>query len=135
MVEEPRQHQDFADYFACRYCGKRDFVTAERVIGVIGAQPQPAGGDASERSAPLFDPASRKARSADIDRLELYEPPPGVILDYDYAVNAVLNAPSEDHHRSRRFKQIPVRIHGHPPLPENTRRMLADRFGRIEKAA
>lgn len=71
------------------------------------------------------------ARSADIDRLDIHPSPPGQTLDYDYAVNAVLNAVSEDHHRSQPLKRIPVRIHGPPPLPENTRRMLADRFGRI----
>ena len=81
-----------------------------------------------ELSVSLFDPANRQARSADIDHLDLYPPPPGQTLDYDYAVNSVLNALSEDHHRSRPLKKIPVRIHGRPPLPENTRRMLADRF-------
>ena len=56
---------------------------------------------------------------------QLYRPQ---TLDYDYAVNSVLNALSEDHHRSRSLKKIPVRIHGQLLLPENTRRMLADRF-------
>ncbi|MGH8550654.1 MAG: hypothetical protein ACRERU_19040 [Methylococcales bacterium] len=85
-----------------------------------------------EPSVSLFNPSTRQAISADIDCLDVYPPPPGQTIDYDYAVNAVLNALSEDHHRSRRLKQIPVRVHGHPPLPENTRRMLADRFGPIE---
>jgi hypothetical protein len=92
MVEEPRQHEDFADYFVCRYCGDHtEFVTARCVIGVIGAMPSAAVPD--ELNISLFDPASRQARSADIDRLDLYPPPPGQTLDYDYAVNAVLNDP------------------------------------------
>jgi len=79
-----------------------------------------------ELSISLFDQANRQARSAEIDRLDLH-PPPGQTLDYDYAVNSVVNALSEDHHRRQPLKRIPVRIHGHPPLPENTRRRLADR--------
>jgi len=127
MVEEPRQHWNFANYFVCRYCGDHtEFVTARRVIGVIGATPSVTA--PGELSISLFDPANRQARSADIDRLDLYPPLPDQTLDYDYAVNSVLNALSEDHHRSRPLKKIPVRIHGQLSLPENTRRMLADRF-------
>jgi hypothetical protein len=126
MVEEPRQHQDFADYFVCRYCGQRNFVTAKRLIGVIGAMPSATA--SGELSVSLFNPDSRQACSADIDRLDLYPPLPDQTLDYDYAVNSVLNALSEDHHRSRALKKIPVRIHDQLSLPENTRRMLADRF-------
>jgi hypothetical protein len=130
IVEEPRQHEDFAEYFVCRYCGDHtEFVTAQHLTGVIGAVP--AATAPGELSISLFDSASRQARSADIDRLDLYSPLPDQTLDYDYAVNSVLNALSEGHHRSRPLKRIPVRIHGQPPLPENTRRMLADRFGRI----
>ncbi len=127
MVEEPRQHEDFADYFVCRYCGDHTkFVTAQRLTGVIGAVPSATA--PGELSISLFDSASRQARSADIDRLDLYPPSLGQTLDYDYAVNSVLNALSEDHHRSRPLKKIPVRIHDQLSLPENTRRMLADRF-------
>ena len=130
MVEEPRQYDDFADYFVCRYCGQREFVLAEhpikRLIGIIGAMPSATA--PSELNLSLFDPASRQACSADIDRLDLYPPSPGQTLDYDYAVNLVLNALSEDHHRRRPLKKIPVRIQGQLSLPENTRRMLTDRF-------
>lgn len=131
IVEKPRWNQNFADYFVCRCCGRReDFVTARRVIGVIGAMPSAT--ETGELSVSLFNPITRQTKSADIDRLDLHPPIDGQTLDYDYAVNAVLNALSEDHHRSRRLKQIPVRIHGRLSLPENTHRMLADRFGRIE---
>lgn len=133
MEEVPRQHQDFADYFVCRSCGQGDFVIAQRLIGVIGARPSATA--AGELNVSIFDPASRQARSADIDYLDIYPPPPGQTLDYDYAVNAVLIALSEDHHRSRPLKKIPVWVHGQPPLPENTRRVLADHFGHIEGEA
>ena len=126
MLEEPRQHEDFADYFVCRYCGQRDFVTAKSLTGVIGAMPSATA--PGEMSVSLFDPASRQARSADIDRLDLYPPLLGQTLDYDYAVNSVLNALSEDHHRSRPLKKISVRIHDQLLLPENTRHRLADRL-------
>ncbi len=133
MVEEPRQHENFADYFVCRYCGKNEYVTVIRLVGIIGAIPSqtPVG----ELNISLYDPDSRKAISADIDRLALYPPPPGQTLDYDYAVNAVLIALSEDHHRSQPLKKIRVRIVVPYPLPENTLRMLGDRFGPLEKIA
>ena len=133
MVEEPRQHEDFADYFVCRYCGKNKFLTVIRLVGIIGAIPShtPDG----ELNISLYDPDSRKAISADIDRLALYPSPPGQTLDYDYAVNAVLIALSEDHHRHQSLKKIRVRIVVPYPLPENTLRMLADRFGPLEKIA
>ncbi|MGH8550658.1 MAG: HEAT repeat domain-containing protein [Methylococcales bacterium] len=133
-VEEPRQHDNFAEYFVCRSCGRHEgFVTARRLIGIIGAIPSAVAPD--EWNVSLFNPIARQTISADIDRLDLYPPPLGKTIDYDYTVNAVLNALSEDHHRIRPLKQIPVWIHGRPPLPENTRRMLADRFGSVKNVA
>jgi len=130
MVEEPRLHENFVYYFVCRYCGQKEFMTVRRLIGVIGALPMDATPD--ELNISLFDPDSRKAISADIDRLAIYPPPTGQSLDYNYAVNKVLDALSDDHQRRRHLRKIPVYIHGSLTLPENTRRMLARRFGRIQ---
>jgi len=54
-------------------------------------------------------------------------------MDYDYAVNAVIIALSEDHNRPRPLSKVPVTLYGNPPLNENSRRLLAKEFGKISE--
>jgi hypothetical protein len=128
--EVPRRHNDLSDDLVCRECGGRDIISARQLVGVIGAMPGTPDTD-DERHVLLYEPATGRAISADIDRLDLYPPPPGTALDWDHAVNAVVNALSEDHRRSHPLKRIPVRLHGGLMLPANARRVLDAHFANV----
>jgi HEAT repeat protein len=142
-VEVPKKHDDFADYFVCRTCGKnrkkQAFYTGiDHIIGIIGdmnwVQQNTYQENGQTRLAvKLFPNAEGKARSADIDLLEIQEPRPGETIDYDYAINAVIIALSEDMGRQKPLKEIPVIIRGNPPLSKNSRSILANKFGRIKE--
>jgi hypothetical protein len=142
-LAEPQKYDDFADYFVCRTCGKNHqkqafYTDIHYIKGTIGGMSisqkiyQTKNGQ-TRLAVKLFPNAKGKARSADIDRLEIHELPPGETLNYDYAVNAVLIALSNDHGRKRPLKKVPVTIYGNPPLSENTRRLLANEFGEIKE--
>jgi hypothetical protein len=128
--EVPRQHDGLAVRLLCRHCGGQDIIVARCLLGVIGALPGTPDTD-DERHVLLYEAATGQAISADIDRLDLYPPPPGTGLDWDHAVNAVVNALSEDHHRSHPLKRIPVRLHGGLVLPANARRVLDAHFANV----
>ncbi|MCP4695954.1 MAG: hypothetical protein GY862_03755 [Gammaproteobacteria bacterium] len=134
-VENPRLHENFADYFVCRACGQQVFIEAERLVGMIGATAYPEIYMENRyvcMAVSLFDTAERIALSADIDRLEIHPSSGATEQDYDYAVTAVDIALSNDPHRTRKLKQIPIILHGNPPLSENTRRILKNHFRRVE---
>jgi len=139
-VEVPKKHDDFADYFVCRTCGKnrheQAFQTSiKQIIGVIGGMtlPQETYQENGQRclAVNLFSNPERQASNADIERLYIHSPL-GETIDYDYAVNAVIIALSEDHNRPRPLKKVPVTLYGNPPLSENTRRILAKEFGKVK---
>ncbi|RKZ92609.1 MAG: hypothetical protein DRR19_03725 [Candidatus Parabeggiatoa sp. nov. 1] len=143
-VEVPQKHDDFADYFVCRTCGKnrkkQAFYTGiEHITGFIANTTVPQKTYRRKNgqfflAVSLFSNTERKARSADIDQMVIrHKPLPDQTMDYDYAVNAVLIALSDDHNRTRPLKQVPVTLHGNPPLSENTRRILANQFGQIKE--
>jgi len=132
-VEVPKKHEDFAEYFVCRTCGKnrqeQAFQTGiDQIIGVIGDFKKIKS--AKSLVVKLFSNTERQARNADIDRLEIHA---GQKMDYDYAVNAVIIALSEDHNRPRPLSKVPVTLYGNPPLNENSRRLLAKEFGPIKE--
>jgi hypothetical protein len=52
---------------------------------------------------------------------------------YDYAVNTMIIALSEDHNRPRPLKKVPVMLYGNPPISKNTRNILAKEFGQIRE--
>jgi hypothetical protein len=130
----PRQPDDLADSFVCRKCGGRDIITARRLLGVIGALPGTPDSD-EQRHVLLYAPESARGISADIDQLDLYPPQSGTALDWDHAINAVVNALTEDHDRTHPLERIPVRIHAGLMLPENARRVLAAHFGPVSVPA
>ena len=77
----------------------------------------------------LWFESDKKTRNADIDVLEIHE---SNGINYDYAVNAVLNVLKNDVSRPRKYvKGIPVIIRGNPPLSENSRMILEHEFGGI----
>jgi HEAT repeat protein len=132
--EVPKRHQRLQDYLTCIHCGGNDTIIAHRRIGVIGALPGTPDTD-DERRLLLYDPATGRAISADIDQLELHPPPPGVPFEWDHAVNAIVNALTEDHRRSHPLKDIPVFSHAGLTLPENARRVLTAHLGPVSVPA
>ena len=133
LVEKPRTHDTFEDYFVCKTCGSKEgrIEGVKKVVGLIGADVKDYRKDGEIFYVSLWNEQEKKACNADIDILEIRESD-GV--SYDYAVNAVLNVLKNDVSRPRDYvKGIPVIIRGNPPLSENSRMILTHEFGGIKK--
>jgi len=141
-VEEPRKHENFIDYFECRKCGASGVENFDQdvkeVVGIIGGSgevkrldPVPGGNKAV---VTLISRDEDKARSADIDRLEIHPPVDRSTLDYESAVNKILIALHEDSSRTRDLEKLPVIIHDGVELGNSVRAMLAENFCNAETA-
>ena len=134
FIEEPKQHDDFEDYFVCKTCEKNDsrLMNVRKVIGLIGGDVGNHRHDGEIFYVSLWNEAEKKATNADIDVLEIHE---SNGISYDYAVNAVLNVLKNDVSRPRKYvKGIPVIIRGNPTLSENSKMILQHEFGGIRNS-
>ena len=121
-------------YVGCRGCGNSNNLVKgiKAVVGLIGDDIKDYKQDGEKMYVNLWFESDKKARNADIDVLEIHE---SNGINYDYAVNAVLNVLKNDVSRPRKYvKNIPVVIRGNPPLSENSRMILKHEFGGIFKS-
>ncbi|MCP4701737.1 MAG: hypothetical protein GY862_33495 [Gammaproteobacteria bacterium] len=135
-----KYNQDLTCYFVCRTCGNNHRTQTflrniDKIVGFIGGKPGEwiyLAGKENCLGVSLFSFVDKQERSADIDRLEIHSPSSVTEQNYDHAVTAVDIALSNDPHRTRKLEQIPVILHGSPPLSENTLRILRNHFMRVE---
>jgi len=126
-------------YIVCRKCGSYGPDAFERnvnqVVGLIGGNREENRlepfGSGNKAVVTLISRDEDKARSADIDRLEIHPPADGCPLDYESAVNKVLIALNEDSSRTIGLKKIPVIIHDGVELGNSVQAMLAENFGGV----
>lgn len=119
-------------YVACRGCGSSlDLIKGiKKVIGLIGGDVDDSRVDGERVYVNLWAEAQKAARNADIDLLEIRN---SSNITYDYAINAVWVALTNDASRPRKYvKRIPVILKDNPPLSENSRRILEREFGGIK---
>ena len=118
-------------YILCRCCGSSLHLISnvKQVIGLIGGDVSDYRQDGEKVYVNLWFESDKKTRNADIDVLEIHE---SNGINYDYAVNAVLNVLKNDVSRPRKYvKGIPVIIGGNPPLSENSLSIMKNEFGGI----
>ncbi|MCP4345360.1 MAG: hypothetical protein GY795_07520 [Desulfobacterales bacterium] len=111
-------------------CSPDEFtIGINEVIGMIGAHLR-ISGRREVIYISLWSEKSKTARNADIDILEIRN---AKGINYDYAINAVLMALKNDTFRPMEYiKQIPVVIHGNPPISEGAMRILKHEFKEVK---
>ena len=112
-------------YPICRRCKKVDhLVTGVRSIrGVIGPTSEGFSEEGTYEVA-LWDAKTKKPVYADISVIEVRA---GAEMDYDWAINAVLDELRNDERNQDQV--LPVEIHGDPPLHPNSLRLLKEITG------
>jgi HEAT repeat protein len=131
-VLKDRMSRSQYTFVVCRNCGSCSDLIAgvEEIIGVISDKGEKWHQDGSTVYLRLWSESDQQACNADIDRLVIEE---GPIANYERAVNAVILALKNDISRPSTWcKQIPVEIHGNPPLSVAALRMLKDAFGKVQ---
>ncbi len=118
-------------FVACRGCGNWLYLikNISQAAGLIGGDIEDCRTIDEKVYISLWSEAQKKARNADIDILEIRH---AKSISYDYAVNAVLITLKNDASRPGEYvKQVPVVIHGNPPIPEGVMTILRHEFGEI----
>ncbi len=120
-------------YVTCRICGSSLYFinNIKSIIGLIGIDTESFKITEGKAHVTLWYESEKKTKNADIDILEIRESK-GSGLNYDWAVNAVLNELMNDVSRPREYvRGISVIIKGKPLLSENSMRILMHEFKEI----
>ncbi len=119
------------DYVVCRRCNSSFYLVKgiREVVGTIGGDIGDYAGDINRLYLSLWSEEEKRARNADIDRLEII---PSVRTNYELAITAVWNELHNDTSRPRNYlKKIPVAIRRGVVLSKETIDLLRREFGPV----
>lgn len=118
---------------ACRVNKKcfaeRKLIYATHIIGVIGRS-KTIKSTQGKYYVPLWNEKEHKINNADYDLIEIYEN--DEIADYNALINRVVDFFYNEIDRYKPINKVVVRIFGTPNISENTKRLLNERFLKIE---
>ncbi len=117
----------------CRI-GKRCLVhnnikPAIKLVGLIGMIENGKVAD-NNYYVTLWDHRYRKIRYGDYDVIEIHENPE--VWNYDFIISKIILFFTNEIRRFKPMSDVSVVVVGHPPLAENTKRLLEDRFKTVE---
>jgi hypothetical protein len=113
-----------------RTCLKKNRITrADEIVGLVGLE-KSAAPQNGKYYLTLWDLESGKIHDADYDVVEIHENPG--IEDYNGIISKIVSFYYNELERYKPLNQMVIRIVGSPEISVSTRRLLQERFLRIE---
>jgi hypothetical protein len=107
---------------------KKRLQYAHNIVGILGKSI--SGNSGGNYYVPILDEEEQRINNADYDILEIHESPE--INDYNGIINKIIDFLYNEINRYKPVNKIIIRLVGAPDISESSKRLLKERFMKVE---